>query len=235
MKTHRLTPLAALLALSFLAAPAMAADATSNPAYWIDSAGQVVHNASGECWRSGAWSPALSTAPCDPALHRTAAVPAPVVVAQAAPAPVAAPAPAAVPLVVVPPPLKVSFSGDALFAFDRSVLRPQSLVLLDDLVGQLVGTNFESIAVTGHTDRLGSAAYNQKLSERRAMAVKDYLVSKNVQATRIDATGLGETQPQTASADCKGSKARAALIACLQPDRRVDIEMRGTRSSQTVR
>ena len=99
--------------------------------------------------------------------------------------------------------------------------------MLDGLVTQLNGATYDTILVTGQTDRFGSANYNQKLSERRAASVKDYLVSKNVQASRIDAEGKGETQPMTKPGECRGAKS-AKVIACLQPDRRVDVEMKGT-------
>ena len=126
-------------------------------------------------------------------------------------------------------PQKISFSGDALFAFDKSVLKPEGRVLLDGLVAQLSGATYDNIQATGHTDRFGSNAYNQKLSERRANAVKDYLASKDVMASRIDAQGKGETQPVTKAGDCLGAKS-AKVVACLQPDRRVDIEMTGAKT-----
>ncbi len=126
-------------------------------------------------------------------------------------------------------PQKISFSGDALFAFDKSVLKPEGRVLLDGLVTQLSGATYDNIQATGHTDRFGSNAYNQKLSERRANAVKDYLASKDVMASRIDAQGKGETQPVTKAGDCQGAKS-VKVVACLQPDRRVDIEMTGAKT-----
>ncbi|HWI15244.1 MAG TPA: OmpA family protein, partial [Burkholderiales bacterium] len=82
---------------------------------------------------------------------------------------------------------------------------------------------------TGHTDRLGSSTYNQKLSERRAHTVKDYLVSKDVPADRIATDGKGETQPVTQAEDCRGAKS-ARIVACLQPDRRVHAVVTGTRA-----
>lgn len=99
--------------------------------------------------------------------------------------------------------------------------------MLDDLIHQMGAAEFDTITVTGHTDRLGSSAYNQRLSERRAQTVKEYLVGQNVKASHIDVKGMGETQPVTASNACAGKKS-AKVIACLQPDRRVDIEMTGT-------
>jgi OOP family OmpA-OmpF porin len=226
MHTPRFTQLAIAAAIATCPLLALAADTAQNPAYLVDGSAAVVTNGSGECWRTGEWTPALATAPCDPVL-------APAVVAQAPqPEPAAvAPAPVAaliLPLVAVPQ--KISFSGDALFGFDKSVLRPESRELLDGLVAQLAGTRSDKITVTGHTDRIGSSKYNQKLSEQRAMAVKDYLVGKNLQADSIEAKGMGETQPETAAATCVGNKASPKLIACLQPDRRVDVEMTGTKT-----
>ncbi len=128
-----------------------------------------------------------------------------------------------------PPPRRVSFSADTLFAFDRSEIRPQGKVALDQFAHELGGTHFDAIPVEGHTDRLGSQAYNQKLSVRRAEAVKSYLVSAGgVDAARISAVGMSESQPVTKAEDCRGTKPNAKLVACLQPDRRVDVEVSGT-------
>ena len=137
----------------------------------------------------------------------------------------AAPPPAAVPP-SAPEMQKFTFSGDALFAFDKSVLKPEGKVMLDDLVQRLDGATYNTIHAIGHADRFGSNEYNQRLSERRAHAVKDYLVSKNVHASRIDAEGKGETQPVTKAGDCLGAQS-SKVIACLRPDRRVDVETNG--------
>ena len=130
---------------------------------------------------------------------------------------------------VKPLPVKMSFSADALFAFDKAVVKPEGKTMLDDLVRQLSGAQYDQIALTGHADRIGKASYNQKLSEQRAMAVKDYLVEKQVPANRITASGMGETQPVTTTQDCAKLK-MPQLVACLQPDRRVDVEMTGSKS-----
>lgn len=223
MKKNMNAVAAAALALMLVPALAVAQGADSkNQGYLVDTNGNnITMSGTNLCWRDSDWTPARSVEPCDPVSKPVAAAPAAKPVAVAAVAP--APAPAK------PVPQKISFSGDALFAFDKSVLKPEGKVMLDGLAGQLEGATYDNIIATGHTDRFGSNAYNQKLSERRAHAVKDYLVSKNVQAGRIDAEGKGETQPVTKAGDCRGAKS-ARVVACLQPDRRVDIEMKGTKT-----
>jgi OOP family OmpA-OmpF porin len=217
---------------------------TANKGYLTDGDGKIVMSGSGSCWHTSIWTPALAVEPCDPVAKPIAAyvppayVPAPAPAQAPAPTPapaVAVPAPApVVELVVAPLPQKISFSGDALFGFDESSLRPEGKVMLDALVRQLQGAEFDTILVTGHTDRIGRSEYNQKLSERRATMVKDYLVSKQVRAFRIDAEGKGELNPVTLAGECLGAKS-ARVIACLQPDRRVDIEMTGTKTALNSR
>ena len=228
MKTLTRHVIAALAASALIPATVMGqSQDTRNQGYVIDNhGGAVLMTASGLCVRDGDWTPARSVEPCDPTRRLVAATapapaPAPVRVAAAPPAVIAAPAPA--PVISQ----RISFSGDALFAFDKSELKPEGRAMLDDLVRKLNGASYDTITATGHTDRFGSDAYNQRLSERRASAVKDYLVSQNVKTNGISAEGKGETQPMTRADDCKGPKS-AKVIACLQPDRRVDVEMRGT-------
>ena len=164
-----------------------------------------------------------------------ARAPAPAYVAPA-PEPMPAPAPvvvAAAPVApVVPPPerRRVSFSADSLFSFDKSDVRAEGKAELDGLAKQLQGTRFDVVTVEGHTDRLGSTVYNQRLSEQRANSVKAYLVSSGgVDSGKVSAVGKGESAPVTHSGDCKGDRPSPKLIACLQPDRRVDVEVTGTR------
>lgn len=126
--------------------------------------------------------------------------------------------------------MRVSFSAESLFDFDKSTVKPAGRQALDKLAGDLRGIRYDTIQVTGHTDRLGGREYNQRLSTRRAEAVSAYLVqSGGVPAARISAKGVNGANPVTRADDCKGSKPTAALIACLQPDRRVEVEVSGTR------
>ncbi len=152
--------------------------------------------------------------------------PTPIVIVETMPATAAAPMAAPAP----PPVKRVSLSAETLFGFDRADLRAGGNLPLDNFVKELEGTSYDSINVIGHTDRLGTSAYNQKLSEQRAEAVKGYLTSNGkLAANKVTATGKGETAPLTSTADCKGSTASVKLVSCLQPDRRVDLEVTGTR------
>jgi len=151
-------------------------------------------------------------------------------VAPPPPAPIAvAPPPAPAPVAVVMP-KRVQFSADSLFTFDKAVIRPDGKAALDVFAKDLQGTRYSTVSVEGNTDRLGSDAYNQKLSQARADAVKGYLVtSAGIDGNKISSIGRGESNPVTKPGDCKGTHANAALIACLQPDRRVDVEVTGER------
>ncbi len=181
----------------------------------------VVKNPFGLCWRTGYWTPAMATAECDPDLVPKKPAPAPAPAPKAAPpAPAPAPAPAPKP---APAPVKekVTMAADAHFDFDKSALKPEGKAKLDDLVGKLKAVNLEVVIAIGHTDSIGSKAYNQKLSVRRADAVKAYLMSKGIEANRIHTEGKGETQPV---ADNKTKEGRAK-------NRRVEVEVVGTRQN----
>ncbi|MFA5914833.1 MAG: OmpA family protein [Burkholderiales bacterium] len=180
--------------------------------------GVVVKNPFGLCWRTGYWTPAMATAECDPDLVPKKAAP-----AAPAPAPVAAPVAKPAPKPAVKPVTeKVTMAAETNFDFDKAVLKPEGKARLDDLVGKLKAVNLEVIIAIGHTDSIGSKAYNQKLSVRRANAVKAYLVSKGIEANRIYTEGKGETQP---IADNKTKEGRAK-------NRRVEIEVVGSRHAQ---
>jgi len=201
--------------------------------YAIDARGVVVKSGTGLCWRTGYWTPALAESvmygqfpvgcECDKDLMPKAKCEPPA--AAAAPAKAAAPAPAAAPK---PAAQKVTLAADALFDFNKADLRPEGKAKLDKLANDIKGIKLEVILAVGHADRLGDDAYNQKLSEKRAASVKSYLVSKGVDANRVYAEGKGEKQPVTKPDQCKGPKSKA-VVDCLQPDRRVDIEVIGTK------
>jgi OOP family OmpA-OmpF porin len=206
-----------VLALGLLCNTAQAQ--TTYHGYVIDQRGNVVKSGAGLCWRTGYWTPADANAECDADLMPKLAAADPV------PAPAVVQAPAAAP---VPVTQRISLDADTLFDFDKSVLRPAGRAKLDDFVAKTKDIAPETITVLGHTDRFGSNTYNQRLSERRAASVKAYLVSKGIEAGRIQAEGKGETMPVTKPGECKGAKS-AKVIACLQPDRRVEIEVVGNK------
>ena len=198
---------------------------TPYSAYVQDSRGVIVRNPFGLCWRTGYWTPADAVPGCDAPLcvppeklenGKCVAPPPP---PAPAPAPVAEPAPAPAPA-PVPTSEKVSYSADAFFDFDKAVLKPAGKKSLDDLVSKLSDMNLEVIIAVGHTDSIGTDAYNQKLSIRRAEAVKAYLKGKGVEENRIYTEGKGEKQPE---ATTKTSSGRAQ-------NRRVEIEVVGTRT-----
>jgi OOP family OmpA-OmpF porin len=194
---------------------------------WQNGTGEYVwRNGTNElCWRDANWTPATAAVGCDGALVRAA------VVAVPAPPPVAPP-PAVIPTPPAPPPAtppappaiasKVTYAADAFFDFDKSVLKPEGRAKLDDLVGKIQGINLEVIIAVGHTDSVGTDAYNQRLSVRRAEAVKAYLVSKGIEKNRVYTEGKGEKQPV---ADNKTAEGRAK-------NRRVEIEVVGTRANR---
>jgi len=120
---------------------------------------------------------------------------------------------------------QISLSSDVLFAFDKAELRPEGQQKIDEIAGRLKGANVQMINATGYADRIGPDKYNQQLSEKRAAAVKEYLAQKGVETSKVRSEGRGKSDPVTGD-QCKGISG-AKLISCLQPDRRVDIEVRG--------
>jgi len=199
--------------------------ATPKSAYVQDARGVIARDPFGLCWRTGYWTPADAVPGCDapicvePEKLENGKCVAPPPPPAPAPAPVApAPAPTPKPVAPVPTAQKVSFAADAFFDFDKSVLKPEGKAKLDDLSSKLGTINLEVIIAVGHTDSVGTDAYNQKLSERRANAVKAYLVSKGVEANRVYTEGKGKKQPV---ADNKTAEGRAK-------NRRVEIEVVGT-------
>jgi len=197
-------------ALLALAASSAYADYTPN---LQDSTGRAVRDGSGHCVvTSGLVLPECAgtavpkpAAPAEPSTPATPAAP------EATPAP-ARPAPSSVRQSVV-------IQADALFDFDKSVVRPDGKRALDEALAKLNGVDLEMVIATGHTDSIGTERYNQKLSERRAAAVKAYLVSKGIPASKITTIGKGESQPVATNKTAAGR----------QKNRRVDIEFKGVR------
>ncbi len=178
-----------------LAIAAMAAVGTASAHdNWINVDGHVWMNGTGElCWRDAFWTPATAAVGCGK--------------------------PVAEAPVVAPTASKVVLNADTFFDFDKSTLKPEGRQVLDQVAQQADSINLETVIATGHTDSIGTEAYNQKLSERRANSVKQYLISKGVPADRIYAEGKGELQPIATN---KTREGRAQ-------NRRVEIEIVGTR------
>jgi OmpA-OmpF porin, OOP family len=245
---YRRITLARTLALSALAAnmacwaqtapePLVMDRSSTHFPYLVDSSSSVVHNNFGQCWRTGSWTiEAASTAKlvgrpfpvgcyCEKDLVAKATCEPVAVVAEMAPT---AAGPAVTPPVASSE--KVSIPSDALFAFDRAVVTPDGKTRLRDYAEQLKTLNLETVVATGHTDRIGTNGYNQALSERRALAVKLFLVANGVEEARVFIESKGESEPVTGES-CNGmgneSGHNAKLVSCLAPDRRVVLEAIG--------
>lgn len=207
---------------------AMVAGAAGAAPGYVTSQGDAipVTDGFGNCWRVGDWSPAMAAAPCN-AVATVQAAPVPVVKAEP-PAPVAA-----APLQAAPPPpviQRITLNTDVLFQFGKAELRPGAHEKLDELAQTMQGAEVDRIVAVGHADRIASEDYNRDLSERRAMAVKEYLTQKGVDPQRVQAEGRGESEPVTQCGKMGPERAsNQKLISCLQPDRRVEIEVLGHR------
>jgi OOP family OmpA-OmpF porin len=182
-----------------------------------------VRNGDGNCVHEREWRPSMRFADCEPASTK------PVGAAETAAPVAAAPEPAA-PVAAAPAPQPISrnvpfrLSTGALFDFDKATLKPEGEAVLDDVASQLAGLSYDAVAIVGYADRIGAPGYNQTLSERRAKAVRDYLVSRGADSQKIEAAGLGSSHPTTRCTGLRGAK----LIACLQPDRHAELTILGT-------
>ncbi len=171
----------------------------------------------GGIFRFGAPAPVVEEPTPEP-------TPAPLAAAEPAPAPAPAPVPAPV---CKPQNETVTVSAEKLFGFDKANLREEGRKVLEETAAKIkANPEITAVIVTGHTDRIGSDAYNQKLSERRAKQVADYLIAQGVDSNIITSEGKGKTEPVV---QCDGKKVSKKLISCLQPNRRVDIRAEGTK------
>jgi OOP family OmpA-OmpF porin len=196
---------AASFVLSFNAA------AQTKDGHWTQGVGGPVWKSStGLCWKQTFWTPAMAIEECDPDLVRKPTVTPPPPPVKPAAKPKPKPKPVA---------QKITLAADVLFDFDKAVLKNEGKSKLDDLANKIRAINLEVVIAIGHTDSIGSDAYNQKLSVRRAESVKSYLVSKGVEPNRIYTEGKGEKQP-VASNKTKDGR---------QKNRRVEIEVIGTK------
>ncbi|TAL81481.1 MAG: OmpA family protein [Candidimonas sp.] len=184
------------LALALAAVSVSGAVSAQTVDNWRNPFGDVWKNGTRElCWRDNFWTPATGIAGCDG-------------VATVAKAPV-----------VAPTSTKVVLNADAFFDFDKSTLKPAGRQMLDQVAAQASSINLETLIATGYTDSIGTVAYNLKLSQRRANAVKAYLVSKGIDANHIYAEGKGKSNPVASNKTAQG---RAK-------NRRVEVEIVGTR------
>lgn len=202
--------IALALALCGASSAALAAPTAENyGGYLRASDGSVVRSGTGLCWRTGSWTPDTKDAACDTMVAVADRV-------EPAPAPAPAPAPVAAPAQVV------ELSGTVHFAFDSHRLSEAGRAELDAVARKAQGGRVEVAMVTGHTDRIGSEAYNHGLAQRRARATADYLASKGFDAGKIQVDERGESEPVV---QCD-QRSRKALIRCLAPNRRAEIVIR---------
>ena len=211
----RLYVLAVIATLS--TAPARAAEETA--AYLVAASdGAPVTTASGACVRTSEWNPAASYRDCDPR-DEASSRSGPFVPASVEPARLDSPSRAE--------PIRISMN--TLFDFDSAVLRADAGPALDALAKQLTQSSYQKVDIVGHADRMGPGKYNQKLSEQRAEAVRDYLLAQGLDGTRLTAFGVGNTEPLTGK-ECRGLRGKP-LVYCLQRDRYTEITVLGTQTS----
>jgi OOP family OmpA-OmpF porin len=224
----RITLAAVATCAALLPATGSAATAERKDGYLTDTRGDVVRAVgAGVCVRTSQWTPALAIAECDPDL-----VPKP----SPKPAPAAKPKPETKPEAkpeAKPKPAKpqmlnverkIELQG---MPFDKAEMTAENLKELDKFMADLKPVTLGAMIVTGHTDRIGSLRYNQRLSERRAVVVKDYIVSKGVDPKLIFWEGKAFKQPIPVTKFCSNKMKRKQLIECLAPNRRVTVEAVG--------
>ena len=214
--TTRISLLTVVAATLGIGASVAFAQVPDNDGYLFDTRGKVAKSGFGLCWKTTRWTPAMAIEDCDPDLVKKPETSKPA----GKPADKPTPKPAAE---------KGTLAADTLFDFNKAVLRPEGKAKLDEVAAKIKGIKLEVIIAVGHADRIGTDKYNQKLSEKRAEAVKAYLVGKGIEPNRVYTEGKGKKQPVTGDKCGKSDKKSKKLIECLQPDRRVEIEVIGTK------
>jgi OOP family OmpA-OmpF porin len=190
-KTFRAVGLALLVSGSFAAQPAVAGDG-----YLVDSSGQIVRSGTGLCWTLGSSSHTNSLCEQPEAARAKLSMPA-VKPAEVAPAPVAKPVASK----------KVTLQSDALFDFNKATLKTESKKKIDHDIAPVLSNGIQHIegaVVTGHTDSVGTTSYNKRLGQRRAEAVKSYLISKGAPADKVKAHSAGEAHPVASNKTATG-------------------------------
>ena len=219
---------------------AQLANAATSDGYMYDSRGVVVRTGYGGCVRTGEWAASNAIKECDPELFKEAA--AAVVTKPASTATTAAGTAAATAAVTAAAtdtatskskhiPVVVALGADESFDSSQAKLKPAAKLKLAQFVKDLRNVSYEQITITGHADHTGPEAANKSLSERRANAVHNFLVSEGLPSNKLVSSGVGSSQPRTSATDCAkliGKK----LQACLAPDRRVEISVSDIRAKQ---
>ena len=205
-----------LAAIGLMAMTALAQAQTVDRVYVIDQRAEVARSGTGLCWRTGFWTPAAAAndpagCACDKDLLPKEKCEPPA--AKAAAAPITA--------------KPITIAAKELFDYDKAILKPEGKAAIDrEVIAKLKDAGpIKTMLVTGHTDRLGSQQYNQKLSEKRAEVVKGYLVSKGIPVDKIETMGAGKTQPATGVPKCDDKLPKKKLIECLAPHRRFTIDV----------
>ncbi len=219
MKTSKIMLLNAFALAALAMTGIAAADGITKEGYLTDSRGDVVRSGSGQCVHTGSWTKAIAIEECDPVIKK--AVP---VAAEAAPAaaPVAQKKTGFVPY---------TLQTETLFAYNKSEMSASGKQKMhDEVIGKMHEyPKDEVVLITGYTDRIGSDEYNMKLSQHRADAVKAYLVEQGIDGNRIETAARGKADPIVSCDNIKGKANRKnkALIACLQPNRRIVLDLKG--------
>lgn len=207
------------LAVAVIAGCAAQPGPTKDTSGYLTAYGEPVRDSFGDCWHTREWRPGMRFSDCEPKVAAAVATPIekPRLVQRAALPP------------QQPRPVPFKVATDTLFDFDSAVLRPAGRSVLHKLEASIAHARDGTVQVIGHTDRIGATSYNRELSERRAQAVRDYLAAQGLGALKIEAKGVGSSEPVTAKDQCRGMQ-RVQLIQCLQPDRYAEITITGTRS-----